>query len=107
LISRGIPISSSARSPSPGAVGLGEAPADEPAVSEARQNVTAPLEVDPHRWVSNLGEVLGPYRQPQDVARYQEGLRRAGLARITDAGIVSSWHKADICWTRKDVGFRG
>lgn len=29
--------------------------------------------------VSSLREVLGPYRRPEDVARYEEGLRRAGL----------------------------
>ncbi len=29
--------------------------------------------------VSGLRDVLGPYRRPEDVARYEEGLRRAGL----------------------------
>jgi adenylate cyclase len=37
------------------------------------------LEVDPERRVSNLADVLGPYRRPEDIARYQEGLRLAGL----------------------------
>jgi len=29
--------------------------------------------------VSNLRDRLGPYRRPEDVARYEEGLRKAGL----------------------------
>jgi hypothetical protein len=29
--------------------------------------------------VSNLRERLGPYRRPEDLARYEEGLRKAGL----------------------------
>jgi TolB-like protein/DNA-binding winged helix-turn-helix (wHTH) protein/Tfp pilus assembly protein PilF len=29
--------------------------------------------------VSSLRDVLGPYRRPEDVERYEEGLRRAGL----------------------------
>jgi hypothetical protein len=34
--------------------------------------------LDPPRRVSNLRHVLGPYR-PEDLARYEEGLRKAGL----------------------------
>jgi adenylate cyclase len=37
------------------------------------------LEADPTRRVSNLTDVLGPYRRPDDVARYKQGLRSAGL----------------------------
>jgi len=37
------------------------------------------LEADPTRRVSNLTDVLGPYRRPDDVARYKQGLRLAGL----------------------------
>ena len=37
------------------------------------------LEVDPGRRVSNLTDVLGPYRRSDDVARYKQGLRLAGL----------------------------
>jgi adenylate cyclase len=37
------------------------------------------LEVDPERRVSNLAEVLGPYRRSEDIERYQQGLRLAGL----------------------------
>jgi hypothetical protein len=29
--------------------------------------------------VSNLKDVLGPYRRAEDVSRYEEGLRQAGL----------------------------
>jgi TolB-like protein/class 3 adenylate cyclase/tetratricopeptide (TPR) repeat protein len=35
--------------------------------------------VDPARRVSNLEEVLGPYRRPEDVENYRDGLRMAGL----------------------------
>jgi adenylate cyclase len=37
------------------------------------------LEVDPRRRVSNLADVLGPYRRADDIARYKQGLRLAGL----------------------------
>lgn len=37
------------------------------------------LEVDPERRVSNLTDVLGPYRRSDDIARYKQGLRLAGL----------------------------
>jgi adenylate cyclase len=36
-------------------------------------------QLDPARRVSNLRDALGPYRRPEDVARYEEGLRKAGL----------------------------
>jgi adenylate cyclase len=29
--------------------------------------------------VSNLKQVLGPYRRAEDLTRYEEGLRKAGL----------------------------
>ena len=35
--------------------------------------------VDPARRLSNLEEVLGPYRRPEDVENYRDGLRLAGL----------------------------
>jgi TolB-like protein len=35
--------------------------------------------VDPHLLVSNLRNVLGPYRRPDFIAKYEEGLRKAGL----------------------------
>ena len=36
-------------------------------------------ELDPELRVSNLGNVQGPYRRPEDIARYEQGLRKAGL----------------------------
>jgi hypothetical protein len=35
--------------------------------------------LDPKLRISNLEDELGPYHRPQDVARYAEGLRAAGL----------------------------
>ncbi len=47
---------------------------------EQAQKMLARLrQLDPTLRVSNLRETLGPYRRPEDVARYEEGLRRAGL----------------------------
>src|SRR5262249_39436682 len=36
-------------------------------------------ELDPELRVSNLRNVQGPYRRPQDIARYEEAMRTAGL----------------------------
>jgi TolB-like protein/Tfp pilus assembly protein PilF len=47
-------------------------------VEEAKTLCTRLQRLDPALRVSNLKNVLGPYR-PQDLARYEEGLRRAGL----------------------------
>jgi hypothetical protein len=95
-----------ARSPCPWRGQLGRGASRRTCGKRGAPELTVPLKGDPHRWVSNLGEVLGPYRQPQDVARYQDGLRCAGHARITDSGIVASWHKADINRVLRDVRFR-
>ena len=47
---------------------------------EQTQRVLARLrQLDPALRVSNLRDTMGPYRRPEDVARYEEGLRRAGL----------------------------
>jgi adenylate cyclase len=46
---------------------------------EARRSVDELLKLDPSRRISNLLEVLGPYRRQEDVERYKEGLRLAGL----------------------------
>ncbi len=47
---------------------------------EQAQKLLARLrQVDPALRVSNLRDRLGPYRRPEDLARYEEGLRRAGL----------------------------
>jgi TolB-like protein len=48
-------------------------------VKEARAAVRRLLQTDPSRRISNLTDVLGPYRRPEDVAKYAEGLRKAGL----------------------------
>jgi hypothetical protein len=36
-------------------------------------------ELNPELRVSNLKDVLSPYRRAEDLSRYQEGLRQAGL----------------------------
>ncbi len=45
---------------------------------EARKACARLRQIDPALRVSNLKDVLGPYR-PEDLARYEEGLRKAGL----------------------------
>ncbi|MBI5910961.1 MAG: winged helix-turn-helix domain-containing protein [Betaproteobacteria bacterium] len=45
---------------------------------EARQAITRLRQLDPSLRVSNLGDQI-PLRRPEDLAIYQEGLRRAGL----------------------------
>jgi TolB-like protein/class 3 adenylate cyclase len=47
---------------------------------EAAQTAVARLrQLNPALRVSSLKDVLGPYRRPENVTRYEEGLRRAGL----------------------------
>jgi adenylate cyclase len=46
---------------------------------QAQKSVARLLQLYPRLRVSNLRDVLGPYRRPEDVLLYQEGLRRAGL----------------------------
>jgi adenylate cyclase len=46
---------------------------------EAKRLVARLLEIDPARRVSNLQNVLGPYRQPEHLAKYVDALRKAGL----------------------------
>jgi len=47
---------------------------------EPAQTAVARLrQLNPALRVSSLKDVLGPYRRPDDVARYEEGLRRAGV----------------------------
>jgi adenylate cyclase len=36
-------------------------------------------QLNPALRVSNLEDVLGPYRHAEDLSRYEEGLRQAGL----------------------------
>ena len=47
-------------------------------LENARKAMARLREVDPALRVSNLGD-LTPFRRPEDVARHEEGLRRAGL----------------------------
>lgn len=47
---------------------------------EQAQKAAARLrQLNPQLRVSSLKEVLGPYRRAEDLSRYEEGLRRAGL----------------------------
>ena len=47
---------------------------------EQAQKMLARLrQLDPALRASNLRDGLGPFRRPEDLARYEEGLRRAGL----------------------------
>jgi tetratricopeptide (TPR) repeat protein len=48
-------------------------------LEQAQRAVARLQEVYPTLRVSDLKTVLGPYRRPEDRARYEEGLRRAGL----------------------------
>ena len=48
---------------------------------KARTAVARLLQIDPTRRVSNLKDVLGPYRRLEDIAKYAEGLRKAGLPK--------------------------
>jgi adenylate cyclase len=48
-------------------------------LEQAQKALARLRELDPARRVSNLRDTMGPYRRPEDVARYEEGLRRAGL----------------------------
>ncbi len=47
-------------------------------MEEAKKVSTRLRQLDPTLRVSNLKDVLGPFR-PEDLARYEEGLRKAGL----------------------------
>ena len=46
---------------------------------EAHETVVRLQRLNPTLRVSNLKHVLGPYRRAEDLARYEEGLRKAGL----------------------------
>jgi tetratricopeptide (TPR) repeat protein len=47
-------------------------------LEEARQAVVRMLQIDPTSRISNL-EAHAPIHRPDDIAKYKEGLRRAGL----------------------------
>jgi hypothetical protein len=46
---------------------------------QAHRTVARLQQLNPLLRVSNLKNVLGPYRHAEDLSRYEEGLRRAGL----------------------------
>jgi TolB-like protein len=46
---------------------------------QAHKAVARLRQLNPALRVSNLKDVLGPYRRAEDLSRYEEGLRRAGL----------------------------
>jgi tetratricopeptide (TPR) repeat protein len=48
-------------------------------IEEAKKACARLQQLDPALRVSNFRKGLGPYRRPEDLARYEEGLRKAGL----------------------------
>jgi len=48
-------------------------------VKEAQQAMARLREIDPELRVCNLKDLV-PLRRPEDRARYEEGMRKAGLA---------------------------
>jgi TolB-like protein/class 3 adenylate cyclase len=48
-------------------------------LEQAQEAVTRLRHLHPTLRVSNLREALGPYRRAEDLARYEDGLRKAGL----------------------------
>jgi len=48
-------------------------------LEQAHKSVARLRQLNPELRVSNLKDVLGPYRRAEDLSRYQEGLRQAGL----------------------------
>jgi adenylate cyclase len=48
-------------------------------IAEAREAMTRPREIHPGLRQSNLARLAPPFRRPEDLARWTEGLRKAGL----------------------------
>jgi tetratricopeptide (TPR) repeat protein len=48
-------------------------------LEQAQKTLARLRQLDPTLRVSNFRDRMGPYRRPGDVARYEEGLRKAGL----------------------------
>jgi tetratricopeptide (TPR) repeat protein len=48
-------------------------------LEQAQKAVARLRQMNPSLRISNLKDVLGPYRRAEDLARYEEGLQRAGL----------------------------
>jgi adenylate cyclase len=53
---------------------------------EAHETVVRLQRLNSALRLSNLKQVLGPYRRAEDLARYEEGLRKAGLPEDTPTG---------------------
>jgi len=47
-------------------------------LDDAQRTMSRMRQIDPTRTISNLADVLGPYG-PEELARYAEGVRKAGL----------------------------
>ena len=47
----------------------------------AKAAIVRLLQIDPMRRTSNLKDVLGPYRRTEDITKYADGLRKAGLPK--------------------------
>src|ERR1700730_3318626 len=48
-------------------------------LKQAHKAMARLRQLNPALRVSNLKDVLGPYQHAEDLARYEEGLRQAGL----------------------------
>ena len=48
-------------------------------LEQARKVIARLRQLNPSQRISTLNDVRGPYRRVEDVSRYEEGLRRAGL----------------------------
>ena len=48
-------------------------------LEDAKKIMHLLLEMDPKRRISNLPDVMGPYKRPEDIERFKEGLRLAGM----------------------------
>jgi hypothetical protein len=48
-------------------------------LEDAHKAMVRLRQLNPALSVSKLGDFLGPYRRAEDLARYEEGLRQAGL----------------------------
>jgi adenylate cyclase len=50
-------------------------------LDQAQKAVVRLRQLNPTLRVSNLKSVRGPYRRAEDISRYEEALRRAGLPK--------------------------
>jgi tetratricopeptide (TPR) repeat protein len=48
-------------------------------LDKANEAVARLRQINPELRIANLRGVLGPYRRPEDFAKYEEGMRKAGL----------------------------